>query len=714
MYIRRYIVIFVLAIITIGILSILIYQNEMSKAVFREMEYESESYGRLARIEGGKIQIYNNNDWEGIYIKGVHISSFLPGYSRNRSSIDKEIVYSWLEQISDLNANVITIPNIQPPSFYDAIYDYNLNRTNPIYVIHEIPLDEKAVLTYYDSFNTEIMQPLMKDIASTIDVIHGRGLILDNSRHSMGIYLKDISKYVLGYIIGNNTSAELVTLTNLQYQDITSYNGKYFNINNGTPFEVYISEILDFATEYEVDKYNQLSLLSYINAIETDPLTHVHETNATRKASINLENINVNYNNMFASYSAHPNVADFLDYEYEDDANEENESDVVFYKYLKEISDFHSMPVIISDTGIPSSRGMSKVDIDDGFNRGNFSEQEQGHLLVKLLDSIYKADMVGAVIYSWQDDWSKSTAFSQIEDYYDESSSTYWHDVQASDESFGLLAFSPGEKGKSILIDGDFDDWEYIDPILYENSLELKLTTDTSYLYLMLRRPGLSLTDNRIYAGLDVSPFSGSNVWENEAEFSLPVDFIIDFNGYNESRIVVHERYNIFDYLYKYYSNLIEKKEYAPARDSHVFSGIYLLNRKNFYFREDNTVVSPIYYQTGRLVHGNGNPQSKDYNSLTDFNKEGDSLEIRIPWALLNFSNPLRRTIHDDFYRNGLESKLFIEHIGISISFENNNEKFITDGIKYKLQNITDLRYYQRLKESYSIVKDYWESNPSY
>ena len=289
MYIRRFLIYLSLGLLIIGFSSIIVYRNVSRNMVGKIMDYDHNQIGSTARIKDGKIQIYRGNKWEDLLIKGVQVNSFTPGYARNKSSVDKSDVMTWLEQISGMNANVITIPSIQPPSFYNAIYDYNLNAERPLYIIHEIPIDEKALLKHFDAYNKEIYSSLKKDIARTIDVVHGNRVIFDNSRHHAGLYHKDISAYVLGYIIGTNTNAEFVTLTNLRHPHITSYDGKFFSVNGGKPFEVFIAELLDFAAEYEIDKYEQFSLLSYVCTMETDPIEHKNERNSTKNAKIYLE-----------------------------------------------------------------------------------------------------------------------------------------------------------------------------------------------------------------------------------------------------------------------------------------------------------------------------------------------------------------------------------------------------------------------------------------
>ena len=711
MRIRKFTITFMIALFIIAISSILIYQDIMTKAVVKNMVVDSNLVGHFTRTKDGIIQIYSEDTWSDFIIKGIQVNSFTPGYSRNKSGIEKDRVMKWLKQISEMNANVITIPNIQPPSFYNAIYEFNLNNPNAIYIIHEIPLYEGAILKHYDAYNKEIIKPLKKDIKKTIDVVHGNTLLLDNSRNHTGIYLKDISKYVLGYIIGTNTNAELITLTNINYPKVNDYDGYYFHSKNVSAFEVFITEMMDLAASYEVDKYKQISLFSYITSVDTDPLTHINELNSTKNANIDLEKIMPkNKNNIFSSYTLHPNAYDFMDY---DDSHtisgNRSEYNSVYFNYLKKINEHYAIPVVVSNFGIPASRGMSKINVKDGFNRGNITEDRQGEQLIELLDYIYTAGSAGAVIYNWQDDWAQSTTFNILDDYLDRSSSTYWFDAQASDESFGIMSFDTGDIERDVYIDGNINDWDKITSLSNENGFELKVSSDTSYIYFMIKRKGLSLTDDKLYFGLDITPKSGSKDWEDEVQFNIPVDYIIELIGYNESRILVQERYNLFNYLYKYYSNIIEKQDTIPAKDSKIFSAIYMLNRKHFYLKDSNIIVPPVYYQTGKLVYGNGNPKSEDYNSLTDFNKEGDSIEIKIPWTLINIKNPLKKTAQDDFYLRGLESKINVNDINLELVYNGKNENITIGPVSYKIPNYKDIKYHSRLKKSYYYIQNYWK-----
>ena len=712
MNIRKFTLISITSLIILSLLSIIIYQKHYSNILNTETEKYS-TYSRIVKTDRNDIKIYKDNQWETMKLKGVELNSFKPGHGRFETGIPKKEIFKWLTEIGEMNANVIKVPYIQSPSFYSAIYDYNLNREEPIYIIHEVLLDERAILKDYDAFDGKILKHVKKDIKKTINVVNGQALLFNNKRNHRGLYLKDISKYNLGFIIGTNVNPEIVTLTNVKYDTKSDYDGKYFSVKNGNAFETFIGEILDFSAKYEIKKYKRLSLLSFLTTVETDPLEYKHESNLTKHAMINIEKVvQKDGDHLFVSYKYHPNSLEFLEYEYTNFENSEiNQDTSVVSKHLNRITDFYKYPLVISDTGISSSRAKSKIDQSDGFDRGGFSEKEQGEKIVDLLREINNSDGAGVILSSWQDDWTRLTSLSLIEDYLDENNSSYWHDLQSSDESFGLLKFESGKEEDKISIDGEFSDWENTKSILQEDGVELKVRSDLSNLYVLVEKEKWSLNDDELYLGVDVTPLSGSKVWDKEAEFSNEVDFIIKLHGYNESRMVVNERYNLFNYLYKYYANILEKEDKIPDKDSNQFDPIFLLNRKKFYLRDRNTVLSPIYYETGKLTYGTDHPQNEGFDSTVDFNKEGNKAEIKIPWALLNIKDPLGKKAYGDFYLDGVGSQVNLKQLGFSINYKGNGENIVTQESKYKMEKLNPTDYVEKLKESYYIVRDYWSEN---
>ena len=84
-----------------------------------------------------------------------------------------------------------------------------------------------------------------------------------------------------------------------------------------------------------------------------------------------------------------------------------------------------------------------------------------------------------------------------------------------------------------------------------------------------------------------------------------------------------------------------------------------------------------------------------------------DYVEVRIPWALLNFMDPSTKQIADDFYENFKTKPMKINDINVGVTIKE-NEKVITriKSTPYKLNGWSVPKYHERLKKSYYILKE--------
>ena len=81
------------------------------------------------------LQVYRNGVWEDLLIKGVNMGIAKPGSFPGETKITKQEYARWFDQISDMNANALRVYTIHPPAFYEALYEHNRFRENPIYLI---------------------------------------------------------------------------------------------------------------------------------------------------------------------------------------------------------------------------------------------------------------------------------------------------------------------------------------------------------------------------------------------------------------------------------------------------------------------------------------------------------------------------------------------------------------------------------------------------
>ncbi|MCK7487627.1 MAG: hypothetical protein MZU97_20500 [Bacillus subtilis] len=90
--------------------------------------------------------------------------------------------------------------------------------------------------------------------------------------------------------------------------------------------------------------------------------------------------------------------------------------------------------------------GMAHLNPTNHYNQGQHSEDEQGEILVKLIDDIVAANCMGALLFSWQDEWFKRTWNTM--DFDLEWQRPFWSNVRTNEQMFGIARLRPGIKSK--------------------------------------------------------------------------------------------------------------------------------------------------------------------------------------------------------------------------------------------------------------------------
>lgn len=204
-----------------------------------------------------------------------------------------------------------------------------------------------------------------------------------------------------------------------------------------------------------------------------------------------------------------------------------------------------------------------------------------------------------------------------------------------------------------------------------------------------------------------------------EIKTDFGVDFLIKIADEENSEIVVDSYYDSFHYQYGSILHMVKEESYANKKNNGIFHPIRLTLNKEL--KLPDAKVPFHSYVTGQLLFGNGNPTSKDFNSLTDFSvsKDRKTVEIRIPWALLNIKDPSQKEAMADLWKKGLEGSEYIKGIQIAAVMEKDNElisslpaftkedKISSDSSKwYTWDKWETPAYHERLKASYYILQD--------
>ena len=681
------------------------------------------------KTEDDKILLNKGNGYKEFEIKGVNMGSGIPGEWSTDFAIDKETYLRWFGQIKALGANTIRVYTVQNDTFYNAFYEYNHENSDPLYLIHGVWVNDYILNSHRDAYDEKFFDTLLEDSKTVVDVLHGRKKInlgrMASAGH--GTYNKDISPWVLGYILGVEWEDVTVVFTDEKYKNNNKYNfysGKYmYTAEDASPFEALLAKLGDKVIEYETEKYKTQKLVAFSNWPTTDPFYYPEQVTKffMKCAQVDVENIkttNAFLSGQFVSYHVYPYYPDYLAYITDWKNFKTNINVADFYEngilntykaYLSMIKNHHSMPVVISEFGVSTGRGMAQVDVNTGRNQGHMSETEQGDALVQCYNDIMDAGCAGSCVFTWQDEWFKRTwntmhAVNLMR-------TPYWSDYQTNEQYFGLLSFDPGKEQSVCYVDGDVSEWKEDDVVFAKEGLSLSLKYDERFIYLLAKKNNFKFENDTLYLPLDITPKSGSSYCENNSLlFDRAADFLITINGKDDSRLQVQERYEA---LRSTYSENIYKfdtyiEENIPDKDSPKFVNIDMILKAEILSDESGTEVKAEVFETGILTYGNANPNAKDYNSLADFIVNGDYVELKLPWQLLNFADPSRMTIHDDYYDDnyGIEYITIDEmYIGLSDGTSDGRIPLYAQKLEGWENKVT---YHERLKPSYYILQSVW------
>ncbi|MDR7001757.1 hypothetical protein [Neobacillus niacini] len=690
-----------------------------------------------SRTGDSYIQIKRNGKWTNYLIKGVNMGIGKPGHFPGETAITKEEYLRWFKEIGAMNANAIRVYTLHPPAFYEAFYEYNQMAKKPLFLFHGTWVNEENLLRTQDAFAKVNVDDAKTEIRNMIDIIHGRAKLAVRPGHASGTYSYDISKYVLGIIVGTEWDPAMVANTNSRHRNLNQFTGNYVKTAWASPFEIWLAGLMDYAAEYEANQYHWQHSISFTNWVTTDLLKHPAEPLENEDlVSVNPNHIQAGnrfHAGLFASYHIYPYYPDFLSYEkkylnYVDKRGKKNN----YAGYLHDLLAAHHMPVLVAEFGVPSSRGLTHKNAY-GMNQGFHSEQEQGKINQRLFQSIVGEGYAGGLVFSWQDEWFKRTWNTMDLDNPDRR--PFWDNQQTNEQHFGLLSFEPGNWETAITVDGGQKDWDMagIKNTYKTNNAklpikEVRFTSDSGYLYYFLsfNKPVNFESDNTylLFDTIDHQGQTKINTGTNKVNLDFGADFFVKLAGPKNSRMMVDSYYDPFYFLYANQLKIIKQVPYARQKDNGVFYPIRLALNKEQIIPSTKQRIPFQGYETGVLKFGDANPLSRDFNSLTDvsISKNKMVLEGRIPWQLLNIKDPSLKEAMGDIWKSGLTGSVKLEGIRTAIVMMENDTVVQTfpktvngrlqqaDANLYTWKEWEQPAYYERLKKSYNMMKNTYRS----
>lgn len=589
------------------------------------------------------------SEWNRYFLKGVNMGVALPGNYPSEFSATYDIYLNWFNKIAEMNSNTIRIYTVLPPEFYEAFAQYNINHSNkPLYILQGVWADETDSNDYFDKNYVEKFQKEIKDV---IDVIHGNTVIQERPGHASGTYARDISKYVIGILLGREWEPITVTTTNQKNKNINSYQGNFISLPAGTPMESWLAQMMDFTVHYETQLYSEQRPVSFVNWLPTDPMYHNSEfieNKKVREYDNDIESIdfkkfyitNLFKAGIYAAYHAYPYYPDYiyLDDKYKNAVNKDGLKDN-YYGYLEDLKDHcPDMPLVIAEYGLPSSRGNSH-DTPFGLSQGGHSEDDQAVKNKMLTEDIFNSGCGGAIYFEWIDEWFKFN-WLVLDFEVPASRRKLWHNMENPEQNFGIEAIEQRTK----TVDGSGNDWSEKEKISEESNHSFYAGSDAEYFYMKYKLDDFDFSKNNLHIALDTYdkakgdhklPFLKENL-------DRGAEFLVNFINKDSAEILADDKYSVYSDIYNDYVPVYSSKENS---DGKFVRQILLSNRERESLLGEKT--DRKVYDRSSLTYGNSS-DSRFSNSNWFWNENEKVIEIRIPWHLLNVSDPSSRNVLDD------------------------------------------------------------------
>jgi hypothetical protein len=636
-----------------------------------------------ARTKGDYFQTPSGGGgWRRFYVSGVNMGVALPGKFPSEFPPDSVTYAGWFDIIAGMHANTLRLYTILPPSFYRALYGWNTGHPDrPLWLIHGVWTELPPNHDFNDSTWTEEFHQEMRRV---VDLLHGNADFPARPGHAGGRYDADLSRWTLGYIIGREWEPFAVKEFEQRFRSKpTGYAGRFLATKGGLHMDAWMAEQCDYLLGYEVDRYNTIRPIAYTNWPTLDPLFHITESTADEEAAWRLkvghaierplfeyENDAIGLDAMkvrptsrnpagwFASYHAYPYYPDFMlnDPVYNTVRSSEGRSN--YFGYLRHLKRHHAgMPLLLSEYGVPSSRGNAHLQ-PQGWDHGGHDEVAMARIDARLTREIRESGAAGGILFAWIDEWFKKNWI--VIDYEIPLENTrQWHNIMDAEQNYGILGMYAGEDSATPEPGGDPAHWKAL-PVLEE------LPDATANLPRRLR---VGQNESYLYLAVEIAEFAGRPFpWRDQdlmialdtyrrglGQRSLPggvisgdlgFEFVAILRDTADAELRITPDYNPYaggDAIIggDDYGRFGHRPVTTVPRDDGRFDSLFVMTNRARFGR-DGRFFPAQGLNRGRLRYG-----TAARSTLSDWywDQEEGMLELRLPWNLINVGDPSSKTI---------------------------------------------------------------------
>ncbi|MGB0166842.1 MAG: Ig-like domain-containing protein [Luteibaculum sp.] len=634
------------------------------------------------------FKVWDGKAYQPFFVKGMNLGISLPGKSPGELDASVSDYYRWFTEIKDAGFNCIRTYTLHYPRFYQTLDSFNLQHPNePLFVLIGIWLEEE--LPGYNQDLYFLTDTFDINARFAIDAVHGQAQIGPRFGKAFGTFDTDISKWVLGYIMGREVyPAEVLNTNELHFADRT-YNGVYLKVQSAEPATKWVAERMDKVLQYEMNKYGTARPISFSSWPTLDPIDHefIPGVSYPEEDTAQIDLTKVDFRNapagMFASFHAYPYYPPFVSsteaYRQEVDQYGPNS----YLGYIKALRDYHKgMPTMIAEFGTPTSWGSASFS-HSGMDHGGVSDDQSGQNALRMFQNMEQANMPGGCYFAWIDEWFKRTWIVDEYDFPLESRQR-WHNIMSPEQNFGLKGFRQTNTSTETFLN-----FSVVDPVF-------SVKTDATYSFfkmdLVLNAP--LQTGDTLWVGIDTYDAGlGESILPNGTVVSNRAEFALEITA-TDANLYVTEAYD----AYGIYFGVDNKPIYEGSQFRSVVSngGEWKILR----WRNDELNDEAIQVVGDLKVNQPNEPLGAVQIS------GGDMIEVKLPWNLINFVDPSQRVVmHDDTASRGITETRNTDGIALTLDYKGvlheNPSRY-----NWTTWQTVGNDYEEYFKSSYFVLKD--------
>jgi hypothetical protein len=628
-----------------------------------------------ARVEGRTVASATKDGFVARFWPGVNLGSTVPGRQPGEVATTRADYDRWLSGIGDLGASVVRIYTILRPAFYDAIAAYNAAHSEaPLFFIQGVWIPEEEFVATGNAYDPSVTKGFESEIDDAVAVVHGDAALPERRGHAGGTYRSDVSRWLLAFSIGVEWDPDAVDSTDKLNAGTAAYKGRYFTAHaNASPMESWIASMLDHTATRDAAR-GWSRPLTFTNWLTLDPLDHRGwEPLASEDlASVDATHITATKawpGGFFASYHAYPYYPDFMSLtpSYQSYKRPSDGEIDPYAGYLNALRAHHGhQAVMITEFGVPSSLGIAHNG-PIGRNQGDHSEREAMQMNARMLEVIQEEGYAGGILFEWIDEWFKFT-WNTVDLELPSDRRQLWRNDLTNEEFFGVVAAGPG-KTPVVVLDGKEDEWETNDSQVIAESRgpvrEVRAVKDEQFLYLRLRLDqDESWREDPVTVGLDVRPGSNRGLPGHPGVF--PEADVAVVIGPEHAELLQATWWEPTRVRYGLGAGYVEVDPAEMKQGSGVWvHPLQILNRP-YTVPASDTEHQVELHELGNLPIGSGDPGSDDFDNRTLVAASGNVIELRLPWALLGFSDPSSLMLFEE-HPKAATSTLKAGRVGIAV-----------------------------------------------